>query len=78
MIHSLKIKVKAFAIHIVMRLFSSPENYIKWYVNKKGGSIRTNDNGWIVNQSNAFHQYCYNEGYKQWKENNAQLANNLN
>lgn len=67
MLYSCKVKIKSF----FMRLFSSPENYIKWYLNKKGGAIRTNDNGWIINQSDDFHKYCYNEGYKNWKENNA-------
>tara|TARA_R110000796_G_scaffold241981_1_gene363873 strand:+ start:1011 stop:1223 length:213 start_codon:yes stop_codon:yes gene_type:complete len=69
MLYRLKIKIKAFAIHFVMRLFASPENYIKWYVNKKGGMIKTNDNGRIVNQSEAYYQYCRNEGYKHWKNN---------
>jgi len=67
MLYTLRIKIKAFAIHFVMRLFYSPEKYIKWYLNRKGGCIRTDDNGWIVNQSDAFHKYCYNEAYKIWK-----------
>jgi hypothetical protein len=67
MLYSFKIKIKAFTTHIVMRLFYSPEKYIKWYVNKKGGSIKTDDNGWIVNQSNDFHKWCYDEGHKIWK-----------
>lgn len=53
-----------------MRWFLSPEKFIKYYLDKKGGSIRTDDGGWIVNQSDEFYRYCYTEGYQCWKKSN--------
>ncbi len=77
MIHRFKIKMKAFAIHIVMRLFSSPEKYIKWYLNKNFGKVKLDNGTWAVNQSKEFYEYCYGEAYKRWKENNVVFTNIL-
>lgn len=64
-------KLKALRQYCVMRWFSSPETFIKWYLSKKHGSLKLNDGTWAVNQSDEFHSYCYNEGYKAWKKSNA-------
>ena len=61
-------KIKALRQYCVMRWFSSPETFIKWYLSKKHGSVKLNDGTWAVNQSDDFHSYCYNEGYKAWKK----------
>ena len=54
--------------YIIMRWFSSPEKFIKWYLSKKHGSVKLNDGTWAVNQSDEFHNYCYNEAYKLFKK----------
>lgn len=51
----------------VMRCFISNDKYIKKYLNNNGGSKKLSDGTWIVNQSDEFHKWCYNEGYKLWK-----------
>jgi hypothetical protein len=51
-----------------MRLFSSNNDFISWYINKNGGSIKLDNGSWIVNQSDEFHNFCYNEGYKIWEK----------
>lgn len=71
MIKRLIRKLKALHQYCVMRWFSSPETFIKWYLSKKHGSVKLNDGTWAVNQSDDFHSYCYNEGYKAWKKTNA-------
>lgn len=62
--------VRLFEFYIV-RCFSSPETFIKYYISKNGGSIKLNDGTWVVNQSDEFHSYCYNEGYSVWKKSKA-------
>lgn len=61
--------IKTIATNIIMRLFSSPEKYIKWYLNKNFGKVKLDDDTWAVNQSVEFYEYCYGECYKRWKEN---------
>lgn len=63
-------KLKALRQLFVMCWFSSPDKFIKWYLIKKHGSVQLNDGTWAVHQSDEFHKWCYNEGYKCWKETN--------
>lgn len=61
-------KTKQIYQSIIMRWFSSPEKYIKWYLTKKHGSVQLSDETWAVNQSDEFYKWCRNEGYKIWKK----------
>lgn len=63
-------RIKTLYQYCVMRWFSSPETFIKWYLSKKHGIVRLHDGTWAVNQSDEFHSYCYNEGYKAWEKTN--------
>jgi hypothetical protein len=55
---------------IAMRLFSPPEKYIRWYLNKNHGKVELDNGTWAINQSKEFYEYCYGEIYKRWIENN--------
>jgi hypothetical protein len=63
-------KIQTLTQYIYMRWFSSSKTFIKWYLNKNFGKVKLDDNTWAVIQSDEFYQYCYNEGYRRWKENN--------
>ena len=63
-------KFKVLFQYYKMRWFSSPETFIKWYLDKKYGSFKLPDGTWVVNQSDDFHTYCYDEGYKAWIKTN--------
>ncbi len=63
-------KLKEICQYCIMRWFSSPETFIKWYLSRNHGSIKLNDGTWAVNQSDEFHTYCYKEAYNEWKKNN--------
>lgn len=67
----LQSRIYRFWLGAVMRWFSSPEKFMKWYLSKKHGSVQLEDGTWVVNQSDEFHKWCYSEGYKRWKETNA-------
>jgi len=45
-------------------------NFIKRLFSKKARSKQLKDKTWAVHQSDEFHKWCYNEGYKIWKSNN--------
>ena len=68
---SKKARSKQCDIHGVVRCFLSDDEFIKIYLNKNGGSKQLKDKTWAVNQSDEFHKWCYDEGYKIWKSNNA-------
>lgn len=50
--------------YVFIRWFSTPQDFIKWYLSKNNGSVKLKDGTWAVNQSEDFHLYCYNEAYQ--------------
>lgn len=48
-----------------------PKNWLfSWLRDKHGGSIKLDNNTWVVNQTDDFHKYCYDVAYKKYKKNN--------
>ena len=44
--------------------------HLSEYLRKHGGSIKLNDDTYIVHQSIKFHDYCYNQAYNEFKKGN--------